>query len=207
MKYGFLVLMCLITSCDLIEETQILNINNTQTNNEYLKIKNDIFTVHYSEKLEQPLYLEYNVKCTETIYDRDGLDFYKEDNINTSDNKDYENNDYDKGHLAPAASFACNKKDLEQTFSYLNCALQHKDLNRGVWKELEIYERKLALKNKVYIVIEVIFSKNSKKLKSGATIPDGFSKTIKYKGITEKYYFDNCKPIKKGIKNYIVVNR
>ena len=52
-------------------------------------------------------------------------------------NDDYVNNVWDKGHLAPAAAFNCDRETIKKTFSYLNCALQHEGLNRGPWKELE----------------------------------------------------------------------
>jgi len=157
-------------------------------------IKNSQFTIHYSEILEQPTSVEYLVKCTETLFSRKGLDFYICDSIKTSDSEDYKNNEWDKGHMAPAADFSCDSSLLRSTFTYLNCALQHEKLNRGVWKELEIRERELAINNRVKVKIIIHFSKNSVKLKSGATIPDGFTKIIQYRKVKEQYYFPNSEP-------------
>jgi endonuclease G len=61
--------------------------------------------------------------------------------VKTSDGKDYEGNVWDKGHCAPAADFNCTRETLWQTFSYLNCILQHEKLNRGAWRLLEVRER------------------------------------------------------------------
>jgi endonuclease G, mitochondrial len=158
-------------------------------------IKSDIFTIKYSQKFEQPLSVKYTVLCTDSKYSRKGLDFYKCDSIKTSDNLDYENNEYDKGHMAPAADFACDSIKLIHTFSYLNCALQHKDLNRGVWKNLEDHERELAKKHTTEITVTIHFSKKSVKLSTGATVPDGFTKEIRCGSIIEKYYFPNIKPV------------
>ena len=94
-------------------------------------IKTSIFDVVYSEVLQQPKWVEYNVLCVDGNISRKGLDFYPVKGIVTSTSEDYENNIYDKGHLAPAADFNCNKDYLKQTFSYLNCVLQHEKLNRG----------------------------------------------------------------------------
>jgi DNA/RNA endonuclease G (NUC1) len=155
-------------------------------------VKNEVFEVHYSQDLEQPLKLKYVVSCTNGQFSRSGLDFYKENDIITSDNDDYRNNEWDKGHMAPAAAFSCSEETLKQTFSYLNCALQHETLNRGPWKELEGLERDLSfLYGDIIVEIEVIFSDNSERLPTGATVPDGFKKTIKVKDDTFTFYFDN----------------
>ena len=79
--------------------------------------------------------------------------------------------------MVPAASQNCDKKMISETFSYLNCALQHQDLNRKVWKYLEEYERELAQIHNISIIINIEF-KTKQKLKTGATLPSGFYKTI-----------------------------
>jgi endonuclease G len=165
-------------------------------------IKANIFTIHYSEALEQPIKVEYRVNCTQTLFSRKGLDFFTCDSIKTSDDLDYRDNVWDKGHMAPAASFACNQEELKATFSYLNCALQHENLNRGVWKNLEIHERELAKSNNVKIKIDIHFSKRSVRLQTGATIPDAFTKTVIYNNKKEVYYFLNSKPQHNDFKKY-----
>ncbi len=160
-------------------------------------VQNKVFTLVYSEVLEQPKWVKYKVTCAENNVSRKGLDFYKEKTIYTSDNEDYVANDWDKGHMAPAAAFGCNAELLKQTFTYLNSALQHKSLNRGVWKELEEYERQLRQKaDDIEIYIRVDFNPPLKKVSGGATIPSGFYKTIKSQKlkINECYYFNNTIP-------------
>lgn len=165
-------------------------------------IKTSIFDVVYSEKLQQPKWIEYTVLCNDGKVSRKGLDFYTCDSILTSDGKDYENNVWDKGHLAPAADFNCNKNTLYQTFTYLNCVLQHEKLNRGVWRLLELYERELSKTNTVYVEIRMVYSKKSLSLSSGATVPDAFIKTISYGNKVEIYYFKNEIPLSNDIKKY-----
>jgi len=142
-----------------------------------LRIDAGIYKVLYSESLEQPLFVEYKVLCPNGNASRKGMDFYKNDSVHTSDNKDYRANVWDKGHMAPAADFNCTREMLKQTFSYLNCALQHQDLNRGLWRLLEAYERNLASEGEVTVSIKVHFE-NPEVLPSGATIPSGFTKKI-----------------------------
>jgi len=170
-------------------------------------VQNKVFTLVYSEVLEQPKWVKYKVTCAENNVSRKGLDFYKEKTIHTSDNEDYVANDWDKGHMAPAAAFGCNAELLKQTFTYLNSALQHKSLNRGVWKELEEYERQLRQKaDDIEIYIRVDFNPPLKKVSGGATIPSGFYKTIKSQKlkINECYYFNNTIPHCTDLKSYRV---
>jgi endonuclease G len=165
--------------------------------------KTDIFEVIYSEKFEQPLVLKYKVSCSDGKASRDGMDFYIDSDIKTSNSKDYLNNVYDRGHLAPAADFNCDLLTLRKTFTYLNCTLQYDQLNRGVWRLLEEHERVLAKKYKVTVEVRCVFSDKSIKLKTGATVPDGFYKIIRYNKIKEAYYFPNKKPLYSSYKKYM----
>lgn len=174
----------------------------SQTLRDSILVDKGIFKVIYSENLEQPLKVNYKILCQDGQISRQGMDFYTETSYKTSDAKDYENNIYDKGHCAPAADFNCDKTTLYKTFTYLNCALQNQYLNRGTWRLLEVYERKLAKKYSVEVEIKLIFSPNSIKLPSGATVPDAFLKIIKYSGIIEKYYFVNEKPKYSNFSKY-----
>ena len=179
MKKIALVLLLLITSI----------VSYSQPN---IGIETDIFSVRYSSKLEQPLFISYTVLCPNGKESRSGLDFKMYEGVHTSDNDDYKNNEWDKGHLAPAAAFNCDKDMLKQTFTYINCALQHEGLNRGPWRELEEFERNLAkIYDEVYVTIECHFSENSLLLPTGATVPDGFTKTIRWGEREECFYFPN----------------
>lgn len=159
-------------------------------------IKRPIYTVFYSQSLQQPIWLEYTVKNSECGATRKGMDFFTEKGIITSDNADYAENEWDKGHMAPAADFCINRETLLLTFSYLNCALQHYKLNRGVWKQLESLEREWSKSEDLKIRIDVIFDKNSKKTSTGSTIPTAFRKTIELTKSKKKivYYFKNEPP-------------
>ena len=162
-------------------------------------VKTAIFEVMYSETKEQPLWVKYTAKPIKKVADRKGLDFYTEKEYHTSDNNDYVANVWDKGHMAPAAHFTDSKENLKQTFTYLNSALQHERLNRGEWRLLEAQERVWADNEILEVYIRAVFSPNSQKLPSGAIVPDGFYKVIKFtkSNKTECYYFPNQAPTKK----------
>ena len=158
-------------------------------------INTPIYSVVYSEIYQQPLEVKYKVQCVSGTASRKGMDFYTVDSVITSDNADYANNVWDKGHLAPAAAFNCTREMLYRTFSYLNCTLQHQDLNRGAWRLLEAHERDLAAVGRSVDVVIVLDFTNAQKLPTGATIPSGFWKSIYVGGRqVECYYFPNTKP-------------
>ena len=165
-------------------------------------IKTNMFEIVYSEKLQQPKFIRYSVPCPNGTANRKGMDFYTCDSILTSDNKDYENNPYDKGHLAPAADFNCDRDMLFKTFTYLNCSLQQENLNRTTWRLLEVRERELAKTQPVTVEIRCVFTPKSVVLPTGAVVPDGYYKTIKYGKTVEKYYFNNEKPLSTDFTKY-----
>ena len=71
----------------------------TSFSQDTIRVKNQIFEVLYSQKLESPLWLKYRSTNRPTKVNRGSMDFYIEKNIKTSDAEDYKSNIYDKGHL------------------------------------------------------------------------------------------------------------
>ena len=159
-----------------------------------LIIQGSIFKVSYNEVYQQPNWIEYKVRNISKNFNRKGLDFYIIDSVYTSDNLDYKNNIWDKGHLAPAAAFSDTKENLNATFSFLNCVLQHNNLNRNEWAQLEREVRKWSslFIEDLNVRIEVIFDPNHQILSSGAHIPTAFKKIIGFPDGTSKcFYFRN----------------
>jgi endonuclease G len=166
MKSFLIVLLCLVS---LFSTAQL---------RDSVRVKNRVFDVVYSEKLEQPKWLMYRSVNRPTLVNRGTMDFYTEPTIKTSDAQDYYANEWDKGHLAPAATFSDSLNLLKQTFSYLNCMLQQQDLNRGEWRLLEEQERVWDNLEPLTIKIQLIFDATSKKLATGGTIPSYIYKHI-----------------------------
>jgi len=152
------------------------------------------FIINYSETLEGPRSIRYTVACPTGTASRSGMDFYTEKGVKTSDHKDYEANEWDKGHMAPAASFNCNRDMLFSTFTYVNSSLQQQSLNRGVWKKLEVRERELAATGDVKVFIRVEYGNNPTRVPTNAAIPVGYYKELKVGNKRECYYFKNVVP-------------
>jgi endonuclease G len=161
-----------------------------------VRIKNDVFEVLYSQSLEQPLVIKYRSTNRPTNVNRGAMDFYKEPTIKTSDADDYKANIYDKGHGAPAATFSDNMENLKQTFSYLNCIMQDKYLNRGEWRMLEEQIRKWDDTENITVLIKTFFDTPVKKVATGAAIPSHLQKHIYFEKQKKWkcYVFLNEKP-------------
>ena len=192
-KFNLLLLTLFFTGCS-VESELIAQI----CDRESIIVKNEVFHVNYSETLEQPLWVIYTSKNRPKNVDRGSMNFYTVDGICTSDNADYYRNVYDKGHMAPAATFSDSWENLKLTFSYLNCSLQNQYLNRGEWRLLEEQERVWDENEDLTIKIIPVYSEGSVRLDSRGVVPDAYHKHIKFE--TQKmikcYYFLNEKPEK-----------
>ena len=195
MKLWKIILVALIfTSCSN-EEINAQSVPNYRAE---VIIENQVFKVWYNEVFEQPMKLVYTSKNRPKGVDRGSMNFYTEKEVHTSDNKDYYRNIYDKGHLAPAATYSDNIENLKQTFSFLNCALQDQYLNRGEWRLLEEQERKWDDTENLTVTVELVFEPEHKILPTGGHIPDVMVKHVYFE--TSKnwkcFSFPNVRPEK-----------
>ncbi len=161
-------------------------------------VETSIYTVSYNEILQQPNWLKYTSTNRVKNVDRGGMDFILYPGVITSDKHDYYKNIYDKGHLAPAATFSDSMDNLGETFYYLNCALQNQDLNRGEWRLLEAEERKWDDVESLTISVDLIFNEGYQVLETGAAVPSDMVKHIYFEssGKWRCFEFVNEKPTK-----------
>ena len=171
---------------------------------EEIIINKGIYRVSYNEVYEQPNWIEYSVSNRPKNVDRGNKDFYLESGVKTSDNADYYKNEWDKGHLAPAATFSDTEDNLNKTFSFVNCAMQIDDLNRGEWAQLEQQVRDWSASlGSIKVRIELVFDPGHEVRETGVHIPTGFWKNLTYpSGEKECYYFPNS-PTNKNWDKYL----
>jgi len=167
-----------------------------QAKRESVLVETPVFTVMYSETLEQPLWIKYRSTNRPTNVNRGHMNFYKEKNVHTSDDADYKANVWDKGHGAPAATFSDDEVNLKQTFSYLNSIMQDQYLNRGEWRFLEEQERKWDDEEPLTVIIKTYFDSPAKRVPTGAAIPSHMEKHIHFEKSNKWkcYVFLNEKP-------------
>ena len=90
---------------------------------------------------------------------------------------------HDRGHMAPAKNNTINAEIMSESFFLSNMVPQVANNNRGIWKQLETYERQWAMTQGTdfYIISGGIFDKGHPVVGNGLGIP-----TRLYKIIIEK---------------------
>jgi len=161
-------------------------------------VENQVFKVWYNEVKEQPVKLIYTSTDRPKNVDRGNMNFYTESEVYTSNNADYYNNIWDKGHLAPAATYSDSMVNLKQTFSFLNCALQEQNLNRGEWRLLEEQEREWDDEQNLTITVNLVWDEGFEILPTGGHIPTDMIKHIYFENdkVWRCFEFENVKPTK-----------
>ena len=165
---------------------------------EEVYVETSIFKVWYNEVYEQPVKLVYTSTNRPKNADRGSMDFWVPKDVHTSDKRDYYRNIYDKGHLAPAATFSDSKENLKATFSYLNCALQDQYMNRGEWRLLEEQERDWDDEQNLTVTVELKWDDDHLVLPTGGHVPSDMIKHIYFEkdGVWRCFEFENIKPTK-----------
>lgn len=156
-------------------------------------VETNFATISYNEVLEQPNWIKYSIPADATWqHKRPNVQWVTNDSIHTSDDADYYRNMWDRGHGVPNLHVSYDIEKQKGTFTYLNCWLQHNDLNQRAIRKLEHYVF-YTLEGHRSVKIRAVFTPDSKVLKTGATVPEAFYFTIKSDSGTERYYFENNK--------------
>ena len=187
-KFILLLSFTLLFSCS--ENESEVSLSGLRDN---VIIDKGIYKVSYNETYEQPNWIEYVVSNRSKNVDRGNKDFYNEPGVITSDDADYYKNEWDKGHLAPAATFSDSEGNLNKTFSFINCAMQIDNLNRGEWAQLEQQVRDWSIsEGNISVRIDLVFASNHIIRSTGVHIPTGFWKNLSFSnGNQTCYYFPN----------------
>ena len=102
---------------------------------------------------------------------------------------------HDRGHMAPAANNTQNDTIMSESFFLSNMVAQVANNNRGIWKQLETWERDWASKGgDFYIVSGGIFDTGHPVTGNGLGIPTRLYKVIheKTSGLTMAYLMPNA---------------
>lgn len=128
--------------CSIVIDKEFLNIC-------YDKSKKVAKSVGYT--LDGDLVNELNIE--------DRPSFYEETSIESAyraKTSDYTNSGYDRGHMAPDASFDWSEESLEATYSLANIIPQVPTVNQKMWVKAEEYEREVAVELGEVNVVNVI---------------------------------------------------
>lgn len=135
-------------------------------------INTGFYKSYFSNYYKEPLYVSTIIYKAGGSCDRSKF-YFKNDaiGIKSPTLKDYVNSGYDQGHLANAADWASDCKNLEKTFRFYNALPQTPNLNRGVWKKWELQIRKLSQTDSLLVISGGVFSPSDKKIGNGVFVP------------------------------------
>jgi endonuclease G len=87
---------------------------------------------------------------------------------------------YDRGHLSPAANNTQNDSIMSESFFLSNMIPQVANNNRGIWKQLETWERQWAMApgTDFYIISGGIYGPQHRVIGNGLGVPDYIYKVI-----------------------------
>jgi len=125
--------------------------------------------------------------------------FYEELTIDEpyrAKNSDYKGSGYDRGHLAPDASFDWSEESLEATYSLANVIPQVPEINRYTWSKVEKYARDKAVDlGKIDVINIIEYDKNQTKYigEDNIAVSVGFYKILinEYESYEECFYYKN----------------
>lgn len=109
------------------------------------------YTAHYSKSKHYPVKVEWWITkagLTCAVKVKRGDKFIPDPQLPTETNlqADYTGAGFDRGHNFPAADASCDKVANDESFYFSNMTAQYAALNRGDWKELEMWSREMAIK-------------------------------------------------------------
>lgn len=142
------------------------------------------YTLCYSEKDEQAVWVAYELTASETKNRLRRSDNFREDPAiptGSATPSDYQGSGYDRGHLAPAADMEWSKEVMSESFFMSNMSPQKPDLNRGKWKDLEEQVREWAVQNgALYVVTGPTLTQKALGTigKNKVTVPASYYKVI-----------------------------
>ncbi|MBO4806893.1 MAG: DNA/RNA non-specific endonuclease [Paludibacteraceae bacterium] len=177
------------------EQEALLDAQFTHSNHTGVTYKHKHYTLSYSEEDEQAEWVGYELTRQESYGEEERNELFTEDPAITTGSAhpyEYRNSGYDKGHLAPAADMRFDEEAMNESFYMSNVSPQIKEMNCGIWNDLEKQTRKWARHyGRIYVVCGPILNnpKSQKKklsyedkykgwTSSNITVPDYFYKII-----------------------------
>ncbi len=149
-------------------------------------IHHSAFSLSYNEIHEQANWMGYTLTDKNLAYGFERESDFLPDPLvktGTSDDIDFQNSGFDRGHLAPAADMAWSSKSMHESFYYSNISPQWPAFNRGVWKKSEMMVRHWAMKySKIYVVTGPVLVDGLEKIGvNRVSIPNAFYKVVLFR--------------------------
>jgi endonuclease G len=142
------------------------------------------YTVSYNSEWKIPNWVAYELTKEEVegVIPR-GNSFVPDPEVprnKSATTGDYTKSGWDRGHMAPAADMRWSEKAMKESFYLSNVCPQNRNLNAGIWKDLEEQVRGLAKQTgNIYVVSGPLVSKKPATIgNNNVAVPDAFFKVL-----------------------------
>jgi len=171
------------------------------------------FTVCYDNQLKAAKAVAYSLDG-DLVNELNIIDrpyFYEEEMLDIGSRAnyyDYSNSGYDRGHLAPDASFDWSQESLEATYSLANIIPQVPEVNQLMWVDAEFYERSKAVElGEVNVINIVKYGTDPIRIgENQIAVSDGYYKVLYKDDYMECFYYEND-PNASSIGDYLDLHR
>jgi endonuclease G len=146
-------------------------------------VKHTYYTLAYSEKNEQALWVFYLLTNNNFNSSIDRSDDFRADPLvktGSATPADYKDSGTDRGHLCPAADMKIDENSISESFYMSNMSPQLPGFNRGTWNRLEALIREwVSIEDSLYIATGPVFKDNLGAIGANkVTIPGYYYKVI-----------------------------
>lgn len=148
-------------------------------------VHHQYYSLSYKEAHEQAEWVAYKMdrKMLNASNVPRARDFVVDPMVTTKSlhHRDYSNSGYTRGHMAPAGDMAFDSTAMRESFYMSNMSPQLRQLNNGIWKELEENIRDWTYKAEtLYIITGPILDNPIKTIGKGnnITVPSAFYKVL-----------------------------
>ena len=142
------------------------------------------YTVSYNADWKIPNWVAYELTDVEVAGEEPRAKKFVPDPMvpkyESATTDDYKNSGWDRGHMAPAADMKWHPQAMKESFYLSNVCPQNRNLNAGVWKDLEEQVRDLAAqKGHIYVVCGPIVSDDYQTIgANNVVVPSAFFKVL-----------------------------
>ena len=191
--FGFPILILIvafiirIVSADAVSKEDYSSFSDTIENPTSITLHYTAFTVSYNPSTRQPDWVSYTLTAEEVEATKHTpkipRNFMPDPNLNLpqATNEDYRGSGWVRGHMARRQDMKWSEQAVKESDYFTNICPQNKEMNNGVWHQIENLARKLAVRyDSVQIVCGPIFVSQTPETigPNQVPIPDSFFKAF-----------------------------
>ncbi|MDH6303974.1 endonuclease G [Parabacteroides sp. PF5-5] len=154
---GISFLVACFAPADKMSYPEGAEIPRLQNNRKEQIINHDGFTLSYNADFKIANWVAYELTADEVRSNEVGRtnQFFPDPKVKgaTATDRDYRRSGYDRGHLVPAGDMRWSVEGMQASFYFSNICPQNRDLNAGLWNDLEKQSRKWATHYSAVLIV------------------------------------------------------